>query len=74
MWASFRGNLTVVEYLVSKGADVKAKSKEGRNVLDFAKDNSHLDCVKFFKEHITQLKKKRLANEGSFLSKMFSGR
>ena len=36
MWAAFRGNLTVLELLMQKGADKDLEDHEGLNAFDIA--------------------------------------
>ncbi|HEY9843696.1 MAG TPA: ankyrin repeat domain-containing protein [Candidatus Obscuribacterales bacterium] len=41
------GNLEVVKFLLEKGADPKAKSKEGKTALDAAREANSAEVVKF---------------------------
>ena len=50
MWAANWGKLDVVKCLVEHGADLEAKDKDGRTVLDIARECRKADCVKFLEE------------------------
>jgi len=36
MWAAFRGNLILLELLITKGADITLEDNEGLNCFDIA--------------------------------------
>lgn len=48
--ASYEGKTDIVKYLLSKGADVKAKDKEGSTPLQNAAAKGHFDIVKMLVE------------------------
>jgi ankyrin repeat protein len=50
MVASFNGHLAVVKELVSKGADVNAKTKDGWTELKIASKQGHLKIVELLKK------------------------
>ena len=47
--ASFNGHLTIVKYLITKGANIETFSESGTPLL-LASDNGHLDIVKYLVE------------------------
>ena len=47
MYASLRGHLEIVKYLISKGADVNAKNDDGWTALMYASLRGHLEIVKY---------------------------
>ena len=46
MWASCKGDLEIVKFLVESGADVNAKDKEGWSVLMEASYEGYLKVIK----------------------------
>ena len=46
MWAAGKGHTDIVEYLISKGADVNTANYSGRTALHHAAFYGHLDVVK----------------------------
>ena len=46
-YACERGHLQIVEYLISKGANVEAKDKDGKYAIHFACMKGHLPIVKY---------------------------
>nr|CAH7713500.1 unnamed protein product [Callosobruchus chinensis] len=59
-WASWSGNLGVVEYLIGKGANISAKDKDGRTPLDVAKDKRYDNVAEFLKQTQLQLNEQLL--------------
>lgn len=51
MWASCKGDLKIVKFLVESGADVNAKDKEGWSVLMEASYEGHLKVIKYLIEN-----------------------
>ena len=51
MWASCKGDLEIVKFLVESGADVNAKDKEGWSVLMEASYEGHLKVIKYLIEN-----------------------
>ena len=45
--ASYNGYLSIVEYLISKGADINAKDDDGNTPLHTASSNGHLPIVEY---------------------------
>jgi ankyrin repeat protein len=51
-WAALAGQLEIVKYLLSEGANVHAKVEAyGATAKDIALKNGHLDIVKFLNEY-----------------------
>ena len=46
--AAFYGKLEVVKYLISQGAEVNAKTKDGKTALDIAKERGWSEIVDYF--------------------------
>ena len=51
MWASCKGDLEIVKFLVESGADVNAKDNEGWNSLMEASYEGHLKVIKYLIEN-----------------------
>ncbi|WP_353279072.1 ankyrin repeat domain-containing protein [Wolbachia endosymbiont (group B) of Longitarsus flavicornis] len=49
-WASKGGHLDVVEYLVSLGANIDAKDKNGKTPINIARGEGHTDIVQYLEE------------------------
>jgi ankyrin repeat protein len=45
MWASYQGHTTIVEYLLSCGANVDALDEHGISSLSWASGRNHVDIV-----------------------------
>jgi ankyrin repeat protein len=48
--AAFNGHLNIVQYLVSKGADLNTENKSGKTALNYAVEKDYLEIVKYFIE------------------------
>ena len=49
-YASFRGNIDIIELLIQNGADFLVKSPKGLNVLHLAAQGDRPDSLIYFKE------------------------
>lgn len=45
-WASDRGNVDILQFLLSSGTDVNLVDSDGQTALHYASSCGHLDCVK----------------------------
>ena len=49
-WASSKGHLEVIKYLIKKGADPKIKSSDGKTAYDYAIDENHSDVSNYLRQ------------------------
>ncbi len=49
--AAIVGDLVIMKYLISQGADISTLDREGSNLLHNAAANGHLDVVKYLVDH-----------------------
>ena len=57
-FASRNGHLSIVEYLISKGANIEAKDKYGRTPLHYACQEKHLQIVEYLISNGANIKAK----------------
>ena len=50
MWAAWRNNLKMVDFLITEGADIEATNKEGLNALDIAIIRVSYETALFLKQ------------------------
>lgn len=70
MAAAVRGREDVMKYLISRGADYKARDKNGLSVLDYFNQRSYLELPDFIKADENTSPSKRLFDEFAFITKM----
>lgn len=51
MYGARSGNIYLVNYLISQGADVSIRNLFGRTALDYAKDRNRSEIIQILKEH-----------------------
>jgi len=49
-YSAYHGYLEITKYLISIGIDFKAKDKNGRTALDFAKERKKTEIIEFLEE------------------------
>ena len=51
MWAAFRGNIILMELLITKGADLNAEDNEGLNCFDLAVVRMQYEAAFYLHKH-----------------------
>jgi ankyrin repeat protein len=49
--AAFQGRKEMAEWLIARGADINAKTNEGKTALQYAKSNNHKDVADLLRKH-----------------------
>lgn len=71
MWASWKGHLKIVEYLVSSGAEVDAVDYFGYTALMRASRNGHTSTVEYLIKQGAKVNQKHIRNDTSLHEAVF---
>lgn len=66
-WAAYRGNVEIVEYLISKGSDINAEDSHGATPADFAATSGQIDPALYDAFFKAGLNPKKKYNDGANL-------
>ncbi|HOV14713.1 MAG TPA: ankyrin repeat domain-containing protein, partial [Spirochaetota bacterium] len=58
LWATYKGQIDVVKYLIEKGANINAVNNSGTGIIDLARDSKDEDVYQYITLYINSLKNK----------------